>query len=87
MVTVCDDGCEDETLTDTYEWVMTDADEHHAETCSPFCGCSCCQSLSLGNSSIQLLSINVYNPAHAISASDIPEDPGHPIWQPPKILS
>ena len=85
MLTVCDDGCEDESIAEAYEWVVTDADEHHAETCSPFCGCSCCQSLSLESPDLHQLSVNVFDPSFANATPQMPEDPGHGIWQPPKI--
>ncbi len=85
MGNVSTDGCEDDCLDENYEWVMHDADEQHAENCSPFCGCSCCQSITLSTPTAFQALISVNDRSFLSEAARIPEDPGHPIWQPPKI--
>ncbi len=81
----CDDGCDDDSLAENYEWVMHDADEHEAEHCSPFCGCSCCQILSIEAPSLNALVINEFQNLDDDLSVRLPDNLGHGIWQPPRL--
>ena len=81
----CTDGCEEEDqLHEAYEWTMHDADEHDVETCSPFCGCSCCQSLSIESPFSDVQEFKAYQPQTERIFQKAPDSPGQQVWQPPR---
>ena len=83
--TTCTDGCDDEHELTEYELVYHNADDHHADTCSPFCGCSCCQTLSVSTPGLDLIGIDQYHLLVSGLYLSPPDPQVRAIWQPPKI--
>ena len=81
----CSDGCcEDEHAHEEYEWVWQAAEDHHeAETCTPFCGCNCCQTL-IEHAALSQPEVKACRPTTTFLSAQPPSLPDYDIWQPPK---
>ena len=81
----CSDGCcEDEHAHEEYEWVWQVAKDHHeVETCTPFCGCNCCQTL-IEHGAFNQPEIKACRPTTTFLSGQPPSLPEYDIWQPPK---
>jgi hypothetical protein len=81
--------CADETSSNNgavnFSLSKTAGEEPHADTCSPFCICSCCTSFSVTSSISLPVSFAIpYTIAHSSFFAGSIYSVALPIWQPPR---